>query len=133
MNYVGLNSDGKCIDTTKPLLQQVQPLCKHLFQNVFKPTNANPLALLDFYQPNKQTEVKERPKRSSAVRKKDVLAKHQLQSFQSPLSSKLLPTTNRKQLAPNLKLEKGSWPLTETTIPPYIKDLRRKLTHWDMR
>ena len=126
LNYVGLIPDGKCIDTTKPLLQQVQPLCIHLFQNVFKPTNANPLALLDFYQPNKQTEVKERPKRSSAVRKKDVLAEHQLQGFQSPLSSESLPT-NRKQSAPTLKLEKGSWPLTGTSTPPCIKRLEKKV------
>jgi hypothetical protein len=129
LNYVGLVPDGKCIDTTKPLLQQVEPLCKHLFQNVFKPTDNNPLASLDFYQPNKQTEVVQRPKRSSAGRKKDPLAEHQLQGlrFQSSLRSESLPATNRKQLAPVLKLDSGSWPLAGTSTPPCIKRIEKKV------
>jgi len=44
-------------------MQQVEPLCKLLFQNVFKPTASNPLALSDFYRPKKENEVKEKPKR----------------------------------------------------------------------
>ena len=42
-NYIGVDSDGKCIHTTKSLMQQV--------------------ALSDFYRPKRENEVKEKPKR----------------------------------------------------------------------
>jgi hypothetical protein len=36
-NYIGVDSDGKWIHTTKSLMKQVEPFCKLLFQNVFTP------------------------------------------------------------------------------------------------
>ena len=61
LNYIGLVPEGKCIDDTKPLLRQVEPLCKHLFQNVLKATDSNPLPKLDF-KPKKENQVTQRPK-----------------------------------------------------------------------
>ena len=65
LNFMDFDSDGKCTHTTKSLMQQVESLCKHLhvFQNVFKPTASNPLALSDFYRPKSEPEVKQKPKR----------------------------------------------------------------------
>ena len=63
-NYIDVGSDGKCIHTMKSLMQQVELLCKHLFQNVFKPTASNPLALSDFLSAKKkETEIKAKAKR----------------------------------------------------------------------
>jgi hypothetical protein len=50
LKFVGLVPQGKCVDETKHLLGELEPLCRQLFETFAASNLIKPLATLDFYQ-----------------------------------------------------------------------------------
>jgi hypothetical protein len=63
LNVVGLVPNGRCIDSTKSLLEDIYPIAKLLCETKLDTKNTNPFKELDFKSTNFQVEIKDRPKR----------------------------------------------------------------------
>ena len=68
LKFLGLVPQGKCVDETKHLLGELEPLCRQLFETFAASNLIKPLATLDFYQiarpnfkRNKQRTLKKSP------------------------------------------------------------------------